>query len=167
MFSAAPMGIEAMRVTLVRIRLRLWGCGISPYPSQNGRTPFSATPSYQIGTQKAIQLPPDHLAAQLQKWRITGYLAALRDRNCSRCSAVLLSASCAPLLQAILRSKSPTQQKYNFVPFKREKRMQNAHDLLFCRLFLQDCLHIALMSAHGAHHVRFNVRAHARTRVHY
>lgn len=106
----------------------------SPRNSRNG-TSRAITQPLPIGIAAAMlsELPPFRLA--------------------------LLSAHCAPLLQVILHNKSLTQQKYNFVAFKREKRMQNAYDLLIFCLFLQDCLRIAAMSAHGAHHARFNVRA--------
>lgn len=91
-----------------------WGCGISLYPNAE-RTPcFSATPS--IGTQNATavsnQPPRPHSAALLSP----------RSPQRSPSGYCLCPAHTATIiLQAILHNHHPTQQKYNFVPFKSQK----------------------------------------------
>lgn len=92
-----------------------WGCGISLYPNAE-RTPcFSATPpSIGIGTQP--QQPTSRPSPAAQRHNCP---AAHQRSPSGYCLCPAHTATI--ILQAILRNFCPTQQKYNFVPFKSQK----------------------------------------------
>lgn len=94
-----------------------WGCGISLYPNAERAPCFSATPTIGIGTQPRQPISRPSPAAQPCYRPAAAQPSA--SSHCSRHPQPTNSRQND--LQAILHNHHPTQQKYNFVPFKSQK----------------------------------------------